>query len=274
MNRIDAMFSRLRSEGRKGLAPFLCGGYPSIDATERALVGMDRAGACMVEIGIPFSDPIADGPVIAAAMHEALERGVTPTDVFGAIARARKSAQVPIVLMVSVSIVWRMGIEKMVGAARDAGVDGFILPDAPVEEAQELTGPIRAAGMTASLLVAPTTPEPRMAKIVAACSGFVYLLARVGITGDNGSGAKGPGVAGAAIGERVRLIRRMTDLPIACGFGISTPDDVATVVREGGADAAIVGSALVRRMGKAVGGGFDGSGEAESFTRSLAIGLR
>lgn len=274
MNRIEAMFGRLRSEGRKGLAPFLCGGYPSIEATERALVGMDRAGACMVEVGIPFSDPIADGPVIAAAMHEALERGVTPQDVLGAISRARQSAEVPIVVMVSVSIVWRMGIGAMVKAARDAGVDGFILPDTPVEEAQELIGPIRAAGMTASLLVAPTTPDERMAKIVAACSGFVYLLARVGITGDTSNGARGAGVAGADIGERVRKLRGLTDLPIACGFGISTPDDVSTVVRQGGADAAIVGSALVRRMGKAAVGGFDGSGEAESFTRSLGVGLR
>lgn len=274
MNRIEAMFGRLRSEGRKGLAPFLCGGYPSVEATERALVGMDRAGACMVEVGIPFSDPIADGPVIAAAMHEALERGVTPQDVLGAIGRARKSAEVPIVVMVSVSIVWRMGIDATVKAAREAGVDGFILPDAPVEEAAELTDPIRAAGMTASLLVAPTTPDDRMAKIAGACTGFVYLLTRVGITGDASNGGRSGGVAGKAIAERVKKLRTMTDLPIACGFGISTPDDVATVVREGGADAAIVGSALVRRMGKAAVGGFDGSGEAESFTRSLAVGLR
>lgn len=269
MNRVEARFARLRQEGRKGLAPFLCAGYPSIEDTDRALVAMDRAGACMIELGIPFSDPIADGPVIAAAMHEALERGVTPRSSLEAVARARASGkcEAPIVAMVSVSIVWKLGVASFVEAARAAGIDGFILPDAPLEEAAELTGPVRDAGLVASLLVAPTTPPARAARIAEACSGFVYMLARVGITGEGGA------LAGDAIAQRVAELRGVTDLPIACGFGITTPDDVATVVGQGGADAAIVGSALVKRMGRAASAGSDAVAEAESFVRSLGAGL-
>lgn len=277
MNRIDTAFADLRRRGAAGLAPFICGGYPSLDSTDRALIALDRAGASIIEVGIPFSDPIADGPVIAAAMHDALAAGVTPRATLDAIARARAHTQVPIVAMVSVSILWKLGVASFINDAASAGVDGFILPDLPVEEADPFLDPIRSAGLTLSLLVAPTTPPDRLERIARASSGFLYLLARVGITGDarnpTNATAAPPALSGADIAERVRQIRRHTDLPIACGFGVSTPEHVAAVVRQGGADAAIIGSALVKRMARAASNHEDPAAEAESFLRSLHAGL-
>ncbi len=268
MNRIDRIFADLRAAGRKGLMPFVCGGYPSLADTERTLVGLQRAGASIVEIGIPFSDPIADGPVIAAAMHTALTRGVTPAGVFEAVASARAKLTLGLVAMVSVSIVHRVGPARFASDAAKAGFDGVIIPDVPVDEADRTLGPIRNAGLTCSLLVAPTTPPQRAERIARACTGFVYLLARLGITGTAGAG-----VDASAIAARVATLRTVTDLPIACGFGISTPEHVRAVVadppRGAGADAAIVGSALVSRMGSAT----DPVSEAGSFCANLAAGL-
>lgn len=268
MNRIEAIFAGLRGAGRKGLMPFVCGGYPGPGVVSRLLPELGRAGACVVEIGFPFSDPIADGPVIAAAMHRALEQGCTPASVFAEAAAAREGAGgamdgVGLVAMVSVSIVWRVGIDEMVLQARRSGVDGFIFPDLPAEEGPELLARVRDAGLCAALLVAPTTSEARAARLVAASSGFVYLLARSGITGESG--------AAPEIGDRVRRLREMTDLPIACGFGISTAAHVRAVVAH--ADAAIVGSALVRRMGEAERAGEDVVAAGAGLVRELAAGL-
>ncbi len=277
MNRIDTAFARLKREGVAGLAPFICGGYPSLDSTHGALIALDRAGATLIEVGIPFSDPIADGPVIAAAMHHALSLGVTPRAVLDTITKARAQTQVPIVLMVSVSILWKLGVANFVNHAASAGVDGFILPDLPVDESDLFIPAIRDAGLTATLLLAPTTPPPRIERIAKACSGFVYLLARLGITGDSPSHQRSPEPAlplsGADIAARIKQIRQFTDLPIACGFGVSTPEHVAAVVRQGGADAAVVGSALVKRMARAASEISDPAAEAESFLRSLRAGL-
>ena len=265
MSRINAIFSHLRARKTKALMPFICGGYPAPGATERMLPALERGGASIVEIGFPFSDPIADGPVIAAAMHEALLKGATPGSVLDEIKRARGSLKLGLVSMVSVSIVWRYGPEKLIADSKAAGVDGFIFPDLIVEEATDLLGKVRDAGMTASLLVAPTTPAARAERIVKACTGFVYVLARSGITGESSSAPD--------IGPRVKSLRGMTDLPIACGFGIATADHVRQVVHAGGADAAIVGSALVRRVSDAVASGKETALAAESFTRELAQGL-
>lgn len=269
MSRIPAIFDSLRSRRRPGLMPFICGGHPSLDATAQAIPALARAGASVIEVGIPFSDPIADGPVIAAAMHEALAGGVTARSVMGAVRRGRDApggGDVGLVAMVSVSIVQRLGVREFVREAKDAGFDGLIVPDAPVEEAAELVGPVHDVGLTLSLLVAPTTPPERAKRIVAACSGFVYVLARVGITGSEG----GARVDHSALGQRVAELRTMTDLPLAVGFGISSAEDVRAVVGAG-ADAAIVGSALVKAMGGAGDGGAPAA--AERFARELASGL-
>jgi tryptophan synthase alpha chain len=262
--RIPAIFDALRRDQRKGLMPFICGGYPSLDSTAACLYALDRAGASVIEIGIPFSDPIADGPVIAAAMHDALAAGATPARVFEQVAAARPALKAGLVAMCSVSIVHRMG--GPAGFARQAaqaGFDGLIIPDVPLEESGEIRAAAAATGLVCSLLIAPTTPPDRMAAIARASTGFVYLLARTGITGERDDAPR--------IDAPVRTIRAATDLPIACGFGISRPDHVRAVVRQ--ADAAIVGSALVRRIADAAKQGKDPASAAEAFTRELAAGL-
>lgn len=263
MGRIDDIFRALRARGDKALMPFVCGGYPSPGTLPRVLPALEAAGASVVEIGIPFSDPIADGPVIAAAMHEALQQGATPRSMFEEVGAARAQTALGLVAMVSVSIVWRLGAGEVVRLARAAGLDGFIFPDLPAEEGSEILDQVRGAGMTASLLVAPTTTPLRAEQIVRACSGFVYLLARAGITGES---SDLPDIA-----EPVRMLRGMTDLPIACGFGISTARHVRAVVDH--ADAAIVGSALVRRMGEAGAAGRDPVEAAAGLVRELGAGL-
>lgn len=264
MTRIDDIFANRRADGERALMPFLCAGRPSLAALPDLLGAMERSGASIVEIGIPFSDPIADGPVIAAAMHKALVDGVTPARVLEAVQSARPSTQLGLVAMVSVSIVQRSGYDRFAQEARDAGFDGLIVPDAPVEEAAPIRSAADAAGLSLSLLIAPTTSPARAKRIVEACSGFVYLLARTGITGERDDA---PDIADA-----VRRLRDLTDLPIACGFGISTADQVRAVVRH--ADAAIVGSALVRRIEMAQDDGADPLEAAETFVSDLGAGLR
>lgn len=279
-NRIDDIFSRLRSSNRKALMPFICGGFPSPGVTSAVLPALERAGASIIEVGIPFSDPIADGPVIAAAMHEALARGATPISVFDEVAAARGGVSAGIVAMVSISIVSKAGAggpeapRRFCERARGAGFDGLIVPDCPLEESQALRDAAGAEGLSLSLLVAPATPPRRAEEIVKACTGFVYLLARAGITGDSGGmGGGGGGPDTAMLEARLSRLRQMTDLPIAVGFGISTPEHVREVVHKGGADAAIVGTALVRTMGEAAREGKDPVAEAESFIRLLGQGL-
>lgn len=265
-NRIDVIFAELRASRRKALMPFICGGHPAPGDTARLLPALERAGASIVEIGFPFSDPIADGPVIAAAMHDVLGKGVTPESVFNEIASVRASLSIGVVAMISISIVWRLTPQGLIRQAQRAGVDGFIFPDLPLEEGTDLLARVKDAGLTSSLLVAPTTPPARAERIVRACTGFVYVLARAGITGESTSIPD--------IGPRVAMLRALSDLPIACGFGISTPEHVREVVRH--ADAAIVGSALVRRLSDAGkgGSGSDAASVAGTFTAELARGLQ
>lgn len=264
MSRIETIFNDLRARKAKGLMPFVCAGRPTIDATPAMLRAVADAGASIIEVGFPFSDPIADGPVIAAAMHEALQERITPRMVFDEVRAVRPQVNAGLVAMVTVSIVHRLGVQAFVAQAKEAGFDGFIFPDCPVDEVEEFTAPVREAGLTASLLIAPTTPMDRAARIAQASSGFVYLLARTGITGER---TDAPQVA-----DRVAALREVTDLPIACGFGISTPEQVKAVAEH--ADAVIVGSALVRRVEDAAKNGRDGVAEAASFVQSLAAGLK
>jgi tryptophan synthase alpha chain len=272
-NRIDAIFRDLRRANRRALMPFICAGHPTPDATPAILRALDGAGASVIEIGFPFSDPIADGPVIAAAMHEALQRGVTPASICRDVASVRANIAAGLVAMVSVSIVHRIGPERFAASLADAGFDGVILPDAPVTEAEPLIRPFRERGLTATLLVAPTTPAHRVETIVRACSGFVYLLARVGITGEASPTNPEASADTPTLAARIAQIRALTDLPIACGFGISTPPDIAAVVGPNGADAAIVGSALVKQLTLAAAEGQDPAAVAAAACALLATGL-
>ena len=262
VNRIDGIFAELRESNRRALMPFVCGGHPSLGATEAMLPAIAEAGGSIIEVGVPFSDPIADGPVIASAMHETLQAGVTLSALFERIARVRERTDAGLVAMASVSLAHACGgAGDFATRVRDAGFDGLIVPDVPLEECGELREAAGAAGLTLSLLVAPTTPPPRAAEIAKACTGFVYLLARSGVTGEQ---KKPPKIA-----ETVARLRDATDLPIACGFGISDAEQVRAVTAD--ADAAIVGSALVRRLSEA---GADRAAKvAADFTRELARGL-
>ena len=208
---------------------------------------------------MPFSDPIADGPVIAASMHQALLSGVTPKSVFELVKKVRPTTELGLIAMVSDSIIQRIGPEEFISDAADAGFDGLIVPDIDVLVAQTLRDLAVNRGMSFSLLIAPTTSQERIKQITSLCSGFVYVLARVGITGESHSP---PDIA-----QRIDLIRQHTDLPIAVGFGISTPQHVAAVTEV--ADAAIVGSALVRRMGESD----DPVAAAQAFVSDLAGSL-
>jgi tryptophan synthase alpha chain len=260
VRRIDAIFADLRHDRRTALMPFITAGHPSLGVTAEIIPAMEAAGASIVEVGVPFSDPIADGPVIAGAMHEALKAGVTPARVFETIASIRNRTTVGLVAMVSDSIVTRMGERRFLADAAAAGFDGVIIPDIDLGAAEAVGSIASEHGMTLSLLAAPTTPPTRLARIAALSSGFVYLLARAGTTGESD--------AAPQIERQVTALRELTDLPIAVGFGIATPEHVAAVTAA--ADAAIVGSALVRRMGEAR----DPVAAAAAFIRELAVGLK
>ncbi|MFT5422350.1 MAG: tryptophan synthase alpha chain [Phycisphaerales bacterium] len=261
--RIQSIFRAARDEHRRLLMPFICGGSPTPDSTAKLIPTLSHAGASIIEIGFPFSDPIADGPVIAAAMHEALVAGVTPESIFEQVASVRDQIDTGLVAMVSVSLVYAHGINNFVTRAKDAGFDGFIFPDAPLEESADLTAAATEAGLTSSLLISPSTPMDRAELITQHCTGFVYVLARSGLTGEQ---KDAPQVA-----ERIKALKQITTLPIACGFGISTADHVSSVVAH--ADAAIVGSALVRRLNDARDQGKDLNAAAEDFVADLATGL-
>ncbi len=263
MNRIESIFNDLRSEGRTALMPFVCGGRPSLELMGPLLRTMQDAGASIAEIGIPFSDPIADGPVISAAMHRALEQGVTPRAILERVGAIRGELDLGLVAMVSISILQRLGVGSFGRDARSAGFDGFIVPDVPIEEARRLLEPLHDEGLTCSLLIAPTTSPERVEQIALASTGFVYLLARAGITGESQEAPE--------IEARVQQIRAVSDIPVACGFGISTAEHVASVTAH--ADAAIVGTALVRRLELASEDGHDPIAGTDRFVRHLAGGL-
>jgi tryptophan synthase alpha chain len=259
VTRLDDIFAAARAEGRGALMPFVTVGYPSLAVTREVLPVLADAGADAIELGIPFSDPIADGPVIAASMHDALVAGTTPDDAWDVVRDVRPACDAALIAMVSHSIVGRIGAAQFVSTAADAGIDGLIVPDVDLDTARELSRLAREHGIGFALLVSPTTRPERLARIVALCHGFVYVLARVGLTGER---------AGAPeIEARVAQLRAITDMPLAVGFGISDPGQVRAVTAT--ADGAIVGSALVRRMGEAD----DPVEAARAFVSDLAGGL-
>jgi tryptophan synthase alpha chain len=265
MSRIDDIFKDLRAQRRRALMPFLCAGHPRRGDTSILLPALERGGASIAEIGFPFSDPIADGSVIAGAMHAALQLGATPDNIFAEVAQLRPWLKMGLVAMVSISIVHRLGGPRAFAArAQSSGFDGLLVPDLPLEESDDLRAAAADSGLSCALLISPSTSAARAEKIAKASTGFVYLLARAGITGERDDV---PDLA-----PKITRLRTMTDLPIAVGFGISTPAHVRAVVRH--ADAAIVGSALVRRLSEVAAKGGDVSEAAENFVRDLAGGLR
>ena len=236
---ISETFERLKQRGQIAFMPFVPAGYPDVETTIATLPALEAAGANIIEVGIPFSDPIADGPTIQASFTAALAKKLKLADVFATVKKARPTVSIPLVAMVSFSIVYRYGLDRFLTAAKDAGFNGLILPDLPPPEAQAIIDKVRAAGLDTILLVAPTTTPERRREIGRLSSGFVYYLSVTGITGERDQ-------LPPELADGVRTMKSLTDRPVCVGFGIALPRHVAQL--RGVADGAIVGSAVVKRM--------------------------
>ena len=239
LNRIAKRFDLLRTSGKKGFVVYIGGGDPNLKATEDLAVAFDRLGVDVLEIGVPFSDPLADGLVNQLAAQRGLESGTTPTKVLETVARIRKQSEMPIVLYIYFNLLHRVGVENFVRNAAKAGVDGLLVLDLPPEESENYEALMRAAGMSVIYLVAPTTPDERIELIVRRATGFIYYVSREGVTGMQSKVASN-------ISEMTAKIRAHTQLPIAVGFGISNPEQAAIVAKQ--AEAAVVGSAIVNQI--------------------------
>jgi len=239
MNRIVERFARLKRDGQKGFIVYIGAGDPNLDATRQLAVGFDEAGVDVLELGVPFSDPLADGLVNQLAAQRGLESGTTLPRVLETVVAIRKQSQIPIVLYLYFNLIHRVGLEKLVAEAAQAGVDGLLVLDLPPEEADSYEALVRKAGLCNIYLVAPTTPEDRIGFIVQRGAGFIYYVSREGVTGMQRE------VAGT-IGAMTAQIRAHTSLPIAIGFGVSTPEQARTVAGYG--DAVVVGSAVVSQI--------------------------
>jgi len=247
--RIDAVFARAREKGRAVLIPYVVAGDPDTETTVAVIEAIVAAGAGIVELGIPYGDPLADGPTIAAAGQRALEAGTTLEDAFAVAQRVRERA--PIIFFTYYNPIYQYGVDRFAKRAAAVGASGTIVPDVPLEEAELLRAALRREGLALPLLVAPTTPRERAARIAAASDGFVYIVSRLGVTGAR----REPDVAW--IEREVAALRKQTEKPLAVGFGISTPEHVKAVAAV--ADGVIIGSALI---------------DAYSGTRALAAAER
>ena len=255
---VAAAFAKLRAGNHLGLMPFVPAGYPDLATTTALLPALERGGATVIEVGIPFSDPVADGPTIQAAFNVALSKGLRIADVFGAVADARKHVSIPLMAMVSYSIVFRYGQERFFADAKSAGFDGVILPDLPPPEAAGVCRKANADGLDTTLLVAPTTSQARRKEIAELSTAFVYYLSVSGITGERDR-------LPADLEPNLRQLRSLTDRPICVGFGISTPEHLAQLAPL--ADGAIVGSAIVKRMAEVVAKGGGSQAIASELTQ-------
>jgi tryptophan synthase alpha chain len=248
MNRIDALFAALRREDRRALMPFLTAGDPDLPTTKSLIREMVARGASLIEIGLPYSDPIADGPVIAASYTRVLKRGIKQAEILEAVRSLRDEAgdgplaSTPLVAMGSYALIHRQGVESFLAKAADAGFDGLIVPDLPVEESEPLARLAEAANLKLIQLITPTTPKDRALRIARSTTGFIYYVSVAGITGERRS-------LPPELAENVAWLRSQTSLPVCIGFGIGSADQVRELAKV--ADGLIVGSALVRRLADA-----------------------
>ena len=238
-NRIDATFENLRNQGEKAFVAYVSAGDPDLERSLEILVALAEAGADIIELGVPFSDPLADGIVNQAAAARALSAGSDTAQVFELIRRFRSSHQVPIVLFTYLNPVYAYGYDSYHRDAAEAGADGILLLDLPPDEAALNCEMASDAGLKQIRLIAPTTPPERIALLAGTAAGFIYALSRTGVTGAHG----GPS---AQIGEHVALIKEHTDVPVCVGFGISTPEQAALVASV--SDGIVVGSAIVKQV--------------------------
>ncbi len=237
MGRIRERFARRRAEGRPAFVAFLTAGDPSLDATVEAAVALDRAGADVLELGVPFSDPLADGPVIQRASERALARGVTLPRVLETVPRIRERSELPLLLFSYYNPLLQHGLERLAREAKKVGVDGALVTDLPPEEAGEWIAAARGADLDTVFLASPTSPPERLERVAEASRGFVYAISRTGVTGER-----------QQLSEDARplvaRLRALTTVPVALGFGLSTPEQVREAAAV--ADGVVVGSALVR----------------------------
>ncbi len=258
MNRIDRRFSQLKERGERALVCFLTCGDPDFDTTERLVERIAECGADVVELGVPFSDPLADGPSIQSANFRALSAGASVTGVLESVRSIRKSCDVPIVLMTYYNPVQKYGLSRFATDAADTGVDGVILTDLPFEEGREWKMAADRVGLATIPLVAPTSTKERIELLAKMASGFIYCVSRVGVTGARND-------MPPELEALVKTIKSVSDLPVAVGFGISTPEHVQRVTAF--ADGAVVGSALVNVIADSASG--DVVQRAGELVRSL-----
>ncbi len=239
MSRIEKTFKRLKKENKKALIPYIMAGDPSLEMTRDIVLLFEDCGADVVELGVPFTDPLADGPTIQRASERALKEGVTLRKVITFVKDLRQSTEIPIVLMTYYNPVFKYGDEGFVRDAKGAGVDGVIVPDLPPDEAENLIKLSRKVDLDTIFLLAPTSTDDRIKKVVKASKGFIYYVSITGITGAQI-------LLDGSIERLISEIRIYTDKPIAVGFGVSTPEEASAVARV--ADGVIVGSAIVKRL--------------------------
>ena len=239
MNRIVEKFAQLKTAGKKSFVVYIGAGDPNLEATRHLALAFDKSGVDILELGVPFSDPLADGLVNQLAAQRGLESGTTPPKLLETIIAIRKQSQIPIILYIYFNLIHKVGMEKFVADAARAGVDGLLVLDLPPEESDNYEALMKKYGLCHIYLVAPTTPEERMEFIVKRGSGFIYYISREGVTGMQTSVASN-------LASQVAKIRAHTKLPIAVGFGISNPEQAKLVASE--ADGCVVGSAIVNQI--------------------------
>lgn len=239
MSRLATTFRQLNVKGEKALIAYIVAGDPTLHETEQLVLELERAGADVVELGVPFSDPIADGPVIQKAAERALRSGTSLRKILATVKTLRAKTQIPMVLMAYYNNIHAFGEAEFCRRAAEAGVDGLIVPDMPPEEAGPLTAPAQEAGIDLIFLLAPTSTAERRAIVAKQSHGFLYYVSLTGITGAKLNNIQD-------VGSNVAKIRRLTTVPIAVGFGVATPDDAARVAQM--ADGVIIGSAIVRQI--------------------------
>ena len=244
MTRIDQRFTELKRHGGKAFIPYITAGDPTLEITRDLILALDKINVDVIELGVPFSDPIADGPVIQRATERALANHVTLRDVLQLVKEVRKQTQVPLLIMSYLNPLLSYGLDKLASDAAACGLDGVLTSDLTVEESDHFISVMKAAGLNTVFLAAPTSSPARIERIASSSTGFVYAVARTGVTGEQQE-------LSADLGQFLRTLRKRTNSPIAVGFGISHPDHVRAVCRE--ADGAIVGSAIVREIERNIG---------------------
>ncbi len=264
MNRIVERFARLKRENKKAFVVYIGAGDPHLEATRQLALAFDRAGVDILELGVPFSDPLADGLVNQLAAQRGLESGTTPPKLLETVAAIRRESSIPIVFYIYFNLIHKVGMERFIADAAKAGVDGLLVLDLPPEESDNYEAQMAKAGVCNIYLVAPTTPEARMEKIVKRGAGFIYYISREGVTGMQTKVASN-------LADQVAKIRAHTSLPIAVGFGISNPEQAREVAKE--ADGCVVGSAVVNQIAQ-LGKSPELVSKLGAFVKSLADAVK